>query len=88
MPSNLPPGCSVSQIPGNRPEEALYEAAWEWAEEQLRELSLQDFKRAILIGKAAVAAEESVIKEMLKDQRSEGYFLSEALNSGDGTYRP
>jgi len=26
--SNLPPGCSPSDIPGNRPEDAEYEAFW------------------------------------------------------------
>lgn len=27
---NLPPGCSVSDIPGNRPEDEAWEKLWDW----------------------------------------------------------
>lgn len=40
MPSNLPPGCRVSDISGNRPEDAAEEAFWDALLTQAKEAGL------------------------------------------------
>lgn len=36
-PSNLPPGCTLSQIPGNTPEDTLDQEAWDEFEKSMLE---------------------------------------------------
>jgi hypothetical protein len=43
---NLPPGCSVSDIPGNRPEDQAWEELWDWLMET--DLSPHEVKAAII----------------------------------------
>ena len=69
---NLPPGCSVSDIPGNRPEDIAYEAFWTWVEEHLQDLSAEECRRAVLIGKAAILAERDAVEEMWREGIQEG----------------
>ena len=78
---NMPPGCSPSMIPGNRPEDLAYEAAWEWVEEQLKDLSLDELRRAVLIGKAAVEAERQILIALQKEWQLEGR-MAEAAEHG------
>ena len=79
---NMPPGCSVNDILGNRLEDSAYEAAWTWAEEQLRDLTESEFRRAVLIGKAAVIAESHEIHSLWSAGISEGR-LREREDQGD-----
>lgn len=83
MASNLPPGVTVGMIPGNRPEDAAWEAAEEWALEKLSEanLSLDEYRRAILIGIAAVVAERDEIEAIIKDVRADERMVAEMENS-------
>ena len=47
--SNLPPGCRDSDIPGNRPEELAWEAAWESFDAALYDIvKLPEHMEAIL----------------------------------------
>ena len=63
--SNLPPGCSVSDIPGNRPEDAR----WDRIMEALGELSIDDAERAVAMGIAALGADRAYINAMAADIR-------------------
>ena len=65
--SNLPPGCRTSDIPGNRPEDFAWEAFMEWADEKFGELCIEEARRAVLIGIAAVKAERTEVNEFVKD---------------------
>jgi hypothetical protein len=47
MASNLPPGCRVSGIPGNRPEDAAEEAFWDALLTQAEEAGLLSGPRAL-----------------------------------------
>jgi hypothetical protein len=69
--SNLPPGCRVSDIPGNGPEDGAAEAAADWAIEQLTEAKLNpgEFRRAVLVGIAAVLAEREIFNYELAEAR-------------------
>lgn len=81
---NLPPGCSVSDLPGNRPEDAAWEAAEEWALEELSKacLSLSEYRRAVLIGIAAVNAERKEINEAVNEAVGE-YKLEQEMRAAE-----
>ena len=70
MASNLPPGCTESMIPGNRPEDMAWEAAEEWAMDYLNDakLSIEEYRRAILVGVAAIIAEREAIDEYVENR--------------------
>jgi len=53
---NLPPGCSESDIPGNRPEDMEWDGFWEWAEANLGALEVGDAYRAVRMGILAINA--------------------------------
>lgn len=67
MSSNLPPGCSVSDIPGNRPMDLKWEGFEEWALDKLCALPIDEAERAVLIGLAAVEAERAKIRDLVRD---------------------
>lgn len=55
--SNMPPGCREADIPGNRAEDAAWEAFLEWANDEMLHLTIEEAERAVLIGVAAIKAE-------------------------------
>jgi hypothetical protein len=69
MSSNLPPGVTDSMLPGNRPEDALWEAFEGWALDNLCSLEITEAYRAVKIGMAAIEAERSNIQDMLVDAK-------------------
>ena len=60
--SNIPPGCSAGSIPGNRAEDVAEDKFWDWAMEHLADLDISERRRAVLIGKAAVLAEQHEVE--------------------------
>lgn len=73
MSSNLPPGCSVNDIPGNRPEDMAWEEIDVWATERFAEagLSLEEYQRAVMAGIAAVKAQRALLADEFKDAAAE-----------------
>jgi len=71
---NMPPGCSPQDIPGNRPEDGTWEEAWDWACARIDQegLTPEEFRRAILVGVAAIKAEQEAVQDIWKDGWHEG----------------
>ncbi|MFA4972952.1 MAG: hypothetical protein WC683_10080 [bacterium] len=92
MSSNLPPGVTDGMLPGNRPEDGAREALEEWALLELCSLKSDEFKRAILIGKAAIEAERDeidlLVDNAIHDEREslemEGWQPAAADAAGGG----
>ena len=84
MPSNLPPGVRECDIPGNRPEDGLWEAFTDWAVEQLCNsgLTIEESRRAVIVGIAAVKAEREAIETQIKD-RLANEAQARAIEAGD-----
>jgi len=72
MESNLPPGVTESIIPGNSLEDIEWDEFSDWAMNQLNEsqFNIRQARRAVLIGIAAVIAEEDEIREGMKEVRT------------------
>lgn len=66
---NLPPGCSTSDLPGNRPEDLAAEAAMEWADEQLARLSPDQIRIVIETGLAALPKIQEAINAAVDEAR-------------------
>jgi len=77
--SNLPPGCSVNDIPGNRPEDIASEEAFEWAMDHFTEMGLDtmEVRRAATIGAAAVIAERKLVQETVNDAVADARMVDE-----------
>lgn len=95
MSSNLPPGVSEGMLPGNRPEDLAWERAWEWADEMVinhSDLSVEEFRRAILIGIAAVVAEREEVKKLIESfvalEREERTLACDEEEEGDDPENP
>jgi len=67
---NLPPGCSVSDIPGNRPEDEKIEAAYDLIDELLfkARLSPEEVVMAVKGGIAFVLAGRDIVDEMVRSK--------------------
>lgn len=68
---NLPPGCNVSDLPGNRPEDLDAEAAMEWADEQLAGLSPDQVRIVIETGLAALPKIQEAINTAVDEARAD-----------------
>lgn len=70
MSGNLPPGVGVGSIPGNRAEDLAWESALVEACDRLADsgLTIEEVRRAVEIGIAAVDAERSLVNAMLKKE--------------------
>lgn len=80
---NLPPGCSVSDIPGNRPEDMEAEALVEKISEALLALKVYEH-----LPEATQMAIEEKVFELCGDTYNEGYKrgqADEALARDEGT---
>ena len=71
--SNLPPGCRVSDIPGNRSEDQKHEAEWEEFYDKVYEESYQNVTDAKAIWESG--------KRAIKWATDEGNTISNALNA-------
>lgn len=80
MASNLPPGVSDCDIPGNRPEDIAWDEFMDYVLDELQSYDIEDAYRIIKIGKAAIEAEKDHIKRMLQNERLEGYMQGESDN--------
>ena len=67
---NLPPGCNVSDLPGNSRADQEAEAAEEWACETLAnaKLSPEEYRMAVQGGIAFVLANRKVLTDFVRDQ--------------------
>ena len=73
--SNLPPGCRISDIPGNRPEDERYEAELTDAIEYIEKANPEPGEM-MLIAKLGVAALQSIrehTKERVVDARHDDH---------------
>ena len=59
--SNLPPGCSVSDIPGNRPEDLEWENAIDWIVDEANRMRLST-KELVLAWRLGAAALETALQ--------------------------
>ena len=84
MAGNLPPGVTVGMIPGNRPEDEAWEAAIDWAIAKFddEKLSLDELRRAILIGVAAVKAEREAVEEYVKERIADEFLVRDMEKQG------
>ena len=75
---NMPPGCSPSDIPGNRPEDMAWEDFSIWATDELADpkngLTIAEAGRAVLIGIAAVKADRDIIQNQIREAVGEALF--------------
>jgi hypothetical protein len=71
-------------IPGNRPEDVAWEVAYEWALDQYAgtDFTLNELKRAVLIGIAAVKAEREVVSALLEEARADERMIAKAEGRG------
>jgi len=64
---NLPPGCNVSDLPGNDLKAQLWEEFDAWAMKELACLSLREAYWAVRMGIAAVKAQRADLEVLVKD---------------------
>jgi hypothetical protein len=66
---NLPPGCNVSDLPGNRPEDEQLESAEGALMDELCKIRAQPEEYAIVIavGVAAIKSHRALVKDIRKE---------------------
>ena len=78
MSSNLPPGVTESMLPGNTPEDIAWDQWWEWTWNYVvndNKLDVDEARRAIVVGVAAVIAERGEIADICRAAEHEGRML-------------
>ncbi|HUT88711.1 MAG TPA: hypothetical protein VMY37_04395 [Thermoguttaceae bacterium] len=85
MTSNLPPGVTVSMIPGNRPEDGLLEAAEEWLMDELASANLRpdEYETVARVGLEAVKHQRKAVHEAVHAAIQEERIGQEAANLVD-----
>lgn len=71
--SNLPPGVTESMIPGNRPEDAEWDAFYDWFEDQCVEsgFTVEEVRLAVTIGFSGLKGVKKDLNEMFRVVRED-----------------
>jgi len=71
---NLPPGCNVSDLPGNSPEDEKFDYATEWLIDEMMKAGIdyREFKLFFETGKVAVMESRKVTEEHLQEWEANG----------------